>query len=113
VIGRGSVHWADLGDPVGSRPGKRRPVVVIQSEQFNESRLATVVIAIITGNTELARFPGNVLIPASTCGLHRDSVVNVTGLQTMDREQLEPAVGVIPMDLMSEVDEGLRLVLGL
>ncbi len=113
MIERGSVHWADLGPPIDSRPAKRRPVVVVQSERFNRSRLASVVIAGMTGNVELARFPGNVLVPAGSCGLSRDSVVNVTNLVTMDRDELEPAVGILPLHLMNQVDAGLRLVLNL
>jgi mRNA interferase MazF len=113
VIERGSVHWADLGAPIGSRPAKRRPVLVIQAERFNRSRLGSVVIAGMTSNLELARFPGNVVVPADSCGLARESVVKVTALQTMDRDELEPAVGVVPLYLMRQVDDGLRLVLGL
>ncbi|MDQ2796684.1 MAG: type II toxin-antitoxin system PemK/MazF family toxin, partial [Actinomycetota bacterium] len=74
VIRRGMVCWADLGSTVGSRPAKRRPVLVVQADGFNQSRLATVLVVVITSNTALAVMPGNVFLPAATTGLPRDSV---------------------------------------
>lgn len=113
MIERGSVHWADLGDAVGSRPANRRPVLVIQSDPYNRSRLATVLVAVLTSNTRLAAAPGNVFVPAASTGLPRDSVVNVTALVTLDKDDLTGAVGHIPAVLMRAVDAGLRQVLGL
>ena len=113
MIRRGDIHWADLGEPTGSRPGKRRPVLVIQSTPFNASRLATVVGAVITSNTGLAAMPGNVFLPAVTTGLPRDSVVNVTALVTLNKDELGKPVADVPDSLMIEVDQGLRRVLGL
>jgi mRNA interferase MazF len=113
VIERGTIHWADLGPATGSRPAKRRPVLVIQADAYNASRLATVLTAVITSNTSLAAMPGNVFLPATTTGLPRDSAVNVTALVTLDREDLTEAVGRVPAALMQEVDRGLRRVLGL
>ncbi len=113
MIRRGGIHWADLGEPAGSRPAKRRPVLVIQSEPYNVSRLATVVVAVITSNTGLAAMPGNVFLPAAACGLPRDSVANVTALVTLDKNELGEAVGRVPDGLMDEVDQGLRRVLRL
>lgn len=113
VIERGSVHWADLGDAVGSRPAKRRPVLVIQSDPYNRSRLATVLVAVLTSNTRLAAAPGNVFVPAASTGLPRDSVVNVTALVTLDKDDLTGSVGHMPAVLMRAVDAGLRQVLGL
>jgi mRNA interferase MazF len=112
VIERGSIHWADLGPTVGSRPAKRRPVLVIQSDAYNASRLATVLIAVITSNTALAAMPGNVFLPAVATGLPRDSAVNVTALATLDRADLAEVVGRVPTALMQEVDRGLRRLLG-
>lgn len=111
VISRAEIYWADLGAPSGSRPGKRRPVVVIQSDPYNASRLATVLAAVITSNTGLAAMPGNVFLPASTTGLSRDSVVNVTALVTLNKTDLSDRVGEMPPSLMHEVDRGLRRVL--
>lgn len=113
VIGRAEIYWADLGAPSGSRPGKRRPVAVIQSDPYNASRLATVLAAVITSNTGLAAMPGNVFLPASTTGLSRDSVVNVTALVTLNKTDLTDRIGEIPPTLMHEVDRGLRRVLDL
>jgi mRNA interferase MazF len=113
VTERGDVCWADLGEPHGSKPAKRRPVLIVQSDPYNDSRLNTTLAAVITSNTGLATMPGNVFVPAIASGLPRDSVVNVTALITLDKTDLEPAVGQLPASLMHEVDRGLRRVLGL
>jgi mRNA interferase MazF len=113
VIRRSSFCWADLGEPRGSRPAERRPVLVIQSDPFNASRLATVVAAVITSNTTLATIPANVFIPAAASGLPRDSVVKVTAIVTLDKSDLDDETGHLPASLMEEVDRGLRRVLGL
>lgn len=110
---RGEVYWADLGDPVGSRPAKRRPVVVVQADAFTMSRLSTVLVAVLTSNTALAAMPGNVFLPASATGLPRDSVVNVTALATLDKGDLAERSGVVPTTLMADLDAGLRRVLSL
>lgn len=111
---RGDVHWCDLGGPAGSAPAKRRPVLVVQAEDYNRSRLATVIVVALTSNTTLAAMPGNVFLPAAATGLPRDSVANVTALATVDRRELDahPA-GQVPGHLMSEVDQGLSRVLAL
>lgn len=113
MIHRGSVCWADLGGSQGSRPAKRRPVLVIQADPFNASRLNTTLAAVITSNTGLAVMPGNVFLPAASSGLPKDSVVNVTALVTVNKTDLDTEVGQLPPALMSEVDRGLRGVLGL
>jgi mRNA interferase MazF len=113
VIGRGNITWVDLGAPRGSRPAKRRPVVVVSADTFNRSRLATVLAAVITSNTAFAAMPGNVFLPAAITGLPRDSVVNVTGLVTLDKADLGDPVGDVPTPLMDDIDRGLRRVLGL
>jgi mRNA interferase MazF len=113
VIHRGEVCWADLGEPRGSKPAKRRPVLVIQSDSYNASRLNTTLAVVITANTSLAAMPGNVFVPAAASGLPRDSVVNVTALVTLDKTDLDPAVGQLPTSVMHEVDRGLRRIFGL
>ena len=113
VIRRGEVWWADLGAPRGSRPAKRRPVLVVQSWPYNASDLATVVVAAITSNTGFAAMPGNVFLPAATSGLPRDSVVDVTSIVTLDKTDLGDRVGPLPESLMEGVDRGLRRVLAL
>ena len=85
MIRRGGVYWVDLGEPVGTRPAKRRPAIVVQSQSYNASPLATVVAAVITSNTGFAAMSGNVFLPAVATGLPRDSVVNVTALVNLTR----------------------------
>jgi len=113
VTERGGICWADLGEARGSKPAKRRPVLVVQSGPFNTSRLNTTIVAVITSNTALAAIPGNVFLPAAVSGLPKDSVINVTALVTLDKTDLEEPVGHTPASLMDEVDRGLRRVLGL
>ena len=113
MINRGEIHWADLGTPAGSRPAKRRPILVVQSDPYNDSRLATVVAVVITSNTALAAMPGNAFLPATATGLPRDSVVNVTALVTLNKADLTDRVSGLSLDLMNEVDRGLRRVLAL
>ena len=113
VISRGEIYWADLGPPSGSRPAKRRPVLVIQSDAYNASRLATVLAAVITSNTALATMPGNVFFPTTATRLPRDSVVNITALVTLNKTDLTDRIGEVPPSLMHDVDRGLRRVLDL
>jgi mRNA interferase MazF len=113
VIGRGSICWVDLGAPRGSRAAKTRPVLVVQDDAVNASRNATTVVAVITSNTGLAAVGGNVFISASASGLAKDSVINVSRLLTVNKTDLDDPIGRLPDYLMAEVDEGLRLVLGI
>ncbi len=110
---RGTIHWADLGESRGSRPAKRRPVLVVQADSYNLSNLNTVVVAVVTSNTGLAAMPGNVFLPATATGLPRDSVVNVTALVTLDKSYLVEQAGDVPSLLMRDVDRGLRAMLDL
>jgi len=113
VIRRGAVYWADLGRPVGSRPAKRRPVLVVQTASYNDSRLATAIAVVLTSNTALASMPGNVFLPAAATGLSKDSVVNVTSLVTLNKEEIDGPVADVPDVLMRSVNQGLRRVLGI
>jgi mRNA interferase MazF len=113
VIERGQVWWADLAEPRGSEPGFRRPVLVVQSDAFNRSRIRTVVAVVLTSNLRLVEAPGNVLVPARTSGLPKDSVANVSQVITLDRESLTEPAGRLRGGLLAAVDEGLRLVLGI
>jgi mRNA interferase MazF len=113
VIERGGIYWADLGLPDGSQPAKRHPVLVVQAHSFNESRLATVLAAVITSNTALATMPGNVFLPSVVSGLSRDSVVNVSAVVTLNKSDLEEKSGRVSDGLLDEVNRGLRLVLEL
>lgn len=111
--GRGDICWADLGEPRGGKPAKRRPVLVIQADAYNASKLSTTLVAVITSNTALAAMPGNVFLPAVASGLPKDSVLNVTALVTVDKADLDPPVSRLPASLMTEIDRGLRRVLHL
>jgi mRNA interferase MazF len=110
---RGEIWWAGLPEPLGSEPGFRRPVLVMQANSFNRSRIQTVVVAAITSNLRLADAPGNVFLPAGSAGLPRDSVVNVSQIFTLDRGFLTEQAGTLPVRLEEFVDEGLRRVLRL
>ncbi len=113
MIERGGIYWVSLGDPQGGRPGKRRPVMVIQADAYNASRLGTVVAVVVTSNTSLAALPGNVFLPASATGLPQDSVVNVTAIVTLDKADLDEPIDVLPAYLSDDLDRGLRRVLDL
>lgn len=108
---RGEIWWANLPEPMGSEPGYRRPVLIIQDDTFTQSLLRTVIVAILTSNIEIANAPGNVLLPRDATGLPRDSVVNVSQIFTVDKAFLTERIGSLPASLQSEVDEGLRTVL--
>ena len=112
-LGRGEVWWANLPEPRGSEPGFRRPVVIVQSNGFNSSKLSTVIAVIFSSNLKLADAPGNVLVPRGVCGLEKDSVVNVSQFFTLDRSTLSERVGTLPPRLTAAVNAGLRLVLDL
>lgn len=113
MIERGALYWADLGEANGSRPAYRRPVLVVQSAAYNESRLATVLVVVITTNTSLAAMPGNVFLPSTATSLPQDSVINVTALVTVNKTDLSEYAGHIPDGLLADVDRGLRGVLNL
>jgi mRNA interferase MazF len=112
-IHRGELWWADLDEPRGAEPGYRRPFLIVQSDGFNRSRIATVLGVVLTSNLRLVDAPGNVLVPAKAGGLPKDSVANVSQVITLDREFLDERIGRLPARLMADVDTGLKLVLGL
>ncbi len=111
VIAQGEVWWADLGEPAGSEPGFRRPVVVVQGNAFNRSSLRTVVCATLTSNLRWADAPGNVLLPARATGLPRDSVANVSQLVTLDRDALTERFGALSASNLALVLVGIDVVL--
>ncbi len=110
---RGEVWWADLPDPVASEPGYRRPVLIIQSDDFNRSHIHTVIAVALTSNVRLAEAPGNVLLPAKKTGLPKDSVANVSQIVTLDERFLRDRLHQITPELLEAVDDGLRLALSL
>ena len=110
---RGEIWWASMPEPAGSGPGFRRPVLIISDDSFNRSRIATVIVAAITGNAQLAEAPGNLMLSGRGTGLSRASVVNVSQLVTLDRAMITTRVGQLGPAQLAAVDNGLRLVLGL
>lgn len=113
VVRRGEVWWAELGDPVGSEPGFRRPVLVIQANAYNASKLATVVVVAITSNLALADAPGNCRLRKADSGLPKPSVVNVSQVVTLDRQRLVRRVRALPAQVIQDVNNGLRQCLSL
>ena len=113
VVERGTIWWADLAEPRGSEPGYRRPLLIVQADSFNRSRIQTVLAVVLTSNLRLLDAPGNVLLPARAAGLPKDSVANVSQLITVDRDFLAEPVGKLTPKLLRQVDQGLRLVLDL
>ncbi|MFT4257166.1 MAG: type II toxin-antitoxin system PemK/MazF family toxin [Pseudoxanthomonas sp.] len=110
---RGEIWWADLPNPVGFGPGYKRPVLVVQANPFNASRISTVIVATMTSNLALAEAPGNVRIGKADSGLPQPSVVNVSQLVTLDRAILARKVKALPAAVMDKVDAGLKLALSL
>ena len=104
VIRRGELWWASLPEPVGSEPGYRRPVLVLQADSFNASRIATAIAVVVTSNLALQRAPGNILIPRNLSGLPKDSVANVSQLVTVDKSFLTERIGQLPFVLLQEVE---------
>ena len=110
---RGELWWASLPDPVGSGPGFRRPVLVVQANAFNNSRISTVIVAIVTSNLALEHAPGNVRLTKADSSLPKASIVNVSQILTLDRSQLTDRLKAVPGKTMQKVDAGLHLALGL
>ena len=110
---RGEIWWGSLPEPTGSGPGFRRPLLIISANSFNDSRISTVVAAVITSNLRLADAPGNVRLAAKGTGLTKASVVNVSQIITVDKTFLTQRIGRLNPRLLAEVDDGLRLVLSI
>lgn len=113
VVRRGEVWWAGLREPVASEPGYRHPVIVVSSDDFNRSRIKTVLAVTLTTNLRLAEAPGNVLVVAEETGLPSDSVVNVSQVVTLDKSFLTERIGLVGERSMLTLEEGLRMVLAL
>jgi mRNA interferase MazF len=105
VIRRGAIYWVDIEG--------RRPVLVVQAQPYNDSRLPTVLAVALTSNTKVATMPGSVFLPAAGSGLPDDAVVNIAVLMTLDKAELEGPIGEVPVVEMSAVDASLKRVLGL
>ena len=111
VISQGDIWWADLPVPRKSEPGYRRPVIIVQSNSLNRSRIATVVCVPLTGNVKWALMPGNVHLPAAATGLPKNSAANVSQIITIDKDLLIERVGQLPNSKLEAVFSGIELVL--
>ena len=112
MIAQGDIWWADLGEPQGSAPGYRRPVVVVQGDALNRSRIGTVVCVPLTSNLKWRDAPGNVLLSKQTTGLEKNSVANVSLLVAVDKRQLVECVGRISRRHLERVLSGIDIILG-
>ena len=113
VIQRGEIWWASLGEPSGSQPGYRHPLIVVQSDEFNRSLIRTLIAIVITSNLRLAQAPGNVLLSAKSTGLYKDSVANVSQVITVDKAFLTEKIGKLTAMQIESISDGLRLVMSL
>ena len=112
MIAQGEIWWADLPAPVGSGPGFRRPVLVVQGNSLNRSRIATVVCVPLTSNKVWAAAPGNVLLPAGVTGLPKDSVANVSRVVALDRTLLTEQTGRLSPRYLDQVFASIDIILG-
>ena len=112
VVGQGEVWWADLDEPTGSAPGFRHPVVVVQADALNRSRIGTVVCIPLTSNLKWANAPGNVLLKRKQTRLAKDSVANVSLIVALDREQLTERCAKLPSRQLVAILTGIDVILG-
>jgi mRNA interferase MazF len=111
VINQGDLYWVDLGEPSGSAPGFRRPFVVIQNDAFNRSKINTVVVCALSSNLKLSQAPGNVLLKKGEASLPKASVVNISQVMTLDKEDLGSKIGQMSKKRMEEIIDGFQILL--
>jgi mRNA interferase MazF len=112
-VERGDIWWAEFPEPRTAEPGFRRPILIVQNDAFNRSRIQTVLAVVLTSNLRLLDAPGNALVPKKLSGLPGDSVANVSQVITLDRACLAERAAKLPNKVMRAVNSGLRLVLDL
>ena len=110
---RGEIWWANLPPPKGSKPAKRRPVLIIQGDSFNRSKIGTVICAVITSNLDIASLPGNLLLEKSVSGLDKTSAVNFSQITTLDKTDLTEQTAMLPKPMLEKVNNCLKLLLDL
>ena len=108
---RGEIWWANLPHPSGSKPAKRRPVLIIQGDSYNRSSINTVICAVITSNIDLASLPGNLLLEKSVSGLDKTSAVNFSQITTIDKMDLMEQVAMLPKPVLEKVNNCLKMIL--
>lgn len=111
MINQGDIFWVDLAEPVGSAPGYLHPHVVIQNDAFNQSEIRTIVVCVLTSNLKRASSPGNVLLEPGEANLSKQSVVNVSQVFTVDKDQLVEKIGTLSMVRVQEILDGLYILL--
>jgi len=110
---RGELWWADLGVPFGSEPGYKRPVLIIQSDFFNKSKINTTIVVPLTTNLLFADAPGNILITKSESKLEKDSVITISQIEVIDRQRLIEKITKIDKDIMEKVENNIMFILGI
>ncbi len=110
---RGEIWWASLPKPRGSEPSKTRPVVILQSDAFNKSKISTVICAVIRSNLELAKSPGNILLKRADSKLEKPSVINISQIVTLDKQHLVRKVSMLSSILSSQINKSIQLILDL
>ena len=108
---RGEIWWANLPPPKGSKPAKRRPVLIIQGDSSNRSKISTIICAAITSNIELSSLPGNMMLEKSVSGLDKPSVVNFSQITTLDKTDLTEQVSMLPKPMLDKVNNCLKILL--
>ena len=110
---RGEIWWAEFGIPYGSEIGYNRPVLIIQDDGFNESRIRTIVVLPVTTNLRLLDAPGNVFLKKKESKLKNDSVIIAAQIYALDRSRFKEKLSKIPKEVMEQVETGMKLVLGM
>lgn len=113
MIRRGQIWWVDFGEPRGSEPGFLHPALVLQRDEVNASKIATVVVCVLTSNTALAAAPGNTMLSKRHTRLPKNSVANASQIATVNRTDLRTLVSTLPARVLQAVEEGLRWFLQL
>lgn len=111
-IEQGEIYWIDLGEPSGSEPGYRHPHIVIQNNLFNASKIKTVVVCALTSNIKRAQAPGNVLLNQGEANLPKKSVVNISQIYTVNKNDLAEKIGKVSEKKFNEIYEGIKLLTG-
>lgn len=111
VIQQGDIFWVDLGNPSGPAPGYTHPHLVIQNDLFNQSKINTVVVCVLTSNLKRANAPGNVLLSKGEANLKKQSVVNISQIVTVDKTDLVEKIGTLSSARVSQIIEGIRLLI--
>jgi mRNA interferase MazF len=111
VINQGDIYWIELDDPEGSEPGYKHPHVIVQNNLFNRSKIKTVLVCPLTTNLKRASAPGNVLLDKKESNLSKESVVNVSQVFTVDKTQLDEFIGTLSPKRITEILNGIKLVL--